>query len=159
MKTADLIAIDVHTHAEISCRQPDDDYAQVQSLVATFDAPAKAKEMAFRIVPLQNTRVADLRETLESIASELRYERQGAMWSGVAAQQDSAPTPATQGQAPQGQATPPARAQGGGAPPSDDAFKYGSPPALPAGTSQEQMLPAATGEGRAGGPRPRRPSG
>ncbi len=28
MKTADLIAIDVHTHAEVSCRQPDDDYAQ-----------------------------------------------------------------------------------------------------------------------------------
>jgi len=28
MKTADLIAIDVHTHAETSCRQPDDDYAQ-----------------------------------------------------------------------------------------------------------------------------------
>ena len=28
MKTADLIAIDVHTHAETSCRQPDDDFAQ-----------------------------------------------------------------------------------------------------------------------------------
>ena len=28
MKTDDLIAIDVHTHAEISCREPDDDYAQ-----------------------------------------------------------------------------------------------------------------------------------
>jgi predicted TIM-barrel fold metal-dependent hydrolase len=28
MKTQDLIAIDVHTHAETSCRQPDDDYAQ-----------------------------------------------------------------------------------------------------------------------------------
>jgi uncharacterized protein len=27
MKTEDLIAIDVHTHAEISCRQPEDDYA------------------------------------------------------------------------------------------------------------------------------------
>ena len=28
MKTDQLIAIDVHTHAEISCRQPEDDYAQ-----------------------------------------------------------------------------------------------------------------------------------
>src|SRR6185369_14865889 len=28
MKYQDLLAIDVHTHAEISCRQPDDDYAQ-----------------------------------------------------------------------------------------------------------------------------------
>ena len=27
MKHQDLIAIDVHTHAEISCRQPEDDYA------------------------------------------------------------------------------------------------------------------------------------
>jgi predicted TIM-barrel fold metal-dependent hydrolase len=28
MKIDDLIAIDIHTHAEISCHQPDDDYAQ-----------------------------------------------------------------------------------------------------------------------------------
>ena len=28
MKIEDLVAIDVHTHAEISCHQPDDDYAQ-----------------------------------------------------------------------------------------------------------------------------------
>lgn len=28
MKIADLVAIDIHTHAEISCHQPDDDYAQ-----------------------------------------------------------------------------------------------------------------------------------
>jgi hypothetical protein len=62
--------------------------------------------------------------------------------ASVAAQQESAPAPA-----PQGQAAPPTRAQGGGAPPSDDAFRYGSPPALPAGTSQEQMWPAATAEG------------
>ena len=27
MKTDQLIAIDVHTHAEISCREPEDDYA------------------------------------------------------------------------------------------------------------------------------------
>jgi type II secretion system protein D len=64
----------------------DDDYAQIQALVATFDAPAKSKEMAFRIVPLQNTRVADLKETIDGIANELRYERQGAIWSGQAAQ-------------------------------------------------------------------------
>jgi predicted TIM-barrel fold metal-dependent hydrolase len=28
MKIDDLVAIDVHTHAEVSCHQPDDDYAQ-----------------------------------------------------------------------------------------------------------------------------------
>jgi len=35
----------------------------------------------------------------------------------------------------------------GGAPPSDDAFRMGSPPALPEGMSEEQMWPAATAEG------------
>ena len=29
MKTDDLIAIDVHTHAEVSCRQPADEVWQV----------------------------------------------------------------------------------------------------------------------------------
>ncbi|MCK6445070.1 MAG: hypothetical protein L6Q99_01640 [Planctomycetes bacterium] len=37
--------------------------------------------------------------------------------------------------------------QGGGADPSDDAFKMGSPPALPPGVSEEQIWPAATAEG------------
>jgi hypothetical protein len=35
----------------------------------------------------------------------------------------------------------------GGAPPSDDATKMGSPPSLPAGTTEQQMWPAATAEG------------
>lgn len=35
----------------------------------------------------------------------------------------------------------------GGAPPSDDAFKMGSPPALPDGMTEEQIWPAATAEG------------
>ncbi len=37
--------------------------------------------------------------------------------------------------------------RGGGASPSTDAFKYGSPAGLAAGTTQEQMWPAATAEG------------
>ena len=35
----------------------------------------------------------------------------------------------------------------GGAPPSTDAFKYGSPPSLAPGTTEQQMWPAATAEG------------
>jgi hypothetical protein len=35
----------------------------------------------------------------------------------------------------------------GGAPPSDDAFEMGSPPALPEGMTEEQIWPAATAEG------------
>ena len=37
--------------------------------------------------------------------------------------------------------------QRGGADPSDDAFKLGSPPALPDGLTEEDMWPAATAEG------------
>jgi hypothetical protein len=64
-----------------------------------------------------------------------------ALGSNVAAQQESAAPVA------QDQLAPAARARAGGARPSDDAFKYGSPPSLPAGTSQEQIWPAATAEG------------
>jgi len=41
----------------------------------------------------------------------------------------------------------PAPRPSGGAPPSDDAFEMGSPPALPDGMTEEQMWPAATAEG------------
>jgi len=62
--------------------------------------------------------------------------------------QEGAPQPAkdpAQSTAPAPQA-PPQRAAGG-APPSDDAFKYGSPPALPDGMTEPQIWPAATAEG------------
>jgi len=41
----------------------------------------------------------------------------------------------------------PARPQRGGADPSDDAFRMGSPPSLPDGLREEEMWPAATAEG------------
>lgn len=52
------------------------------------------------------------------------------------------PQPTEEAQEPQ----PPAR-QGGGADPSNDAFRMGSPPALAEGTTEEEMWPAATAEG------------
>ena len=39
MKTDELIAIDVHTHAEVSCRQPTDEVWQ-----AFEDAPSKSPD-------------------------------------------------------------------------------------------------------------------
>ncbi|MEX2217316.1 MAG: secretin N-terminal domain-containing protein [Phycisphaerales bacterium] len=60
----------------------DEDFAEIQTLVSTFDAPAKARELSYKVVPLQHARVADIRETLENIAEELRWERMGAIWSG-----------------------------------------------------------------------------
>lgn len=58
----------------------DEDFDQVKSLISTFDAPAKAKEMQMRIIPLQNARVTDLAETLENISWQLREDRLGG-WS------------------------------------------------------------------------------
>jgi len=55
-------------------------------------------------------------------------------------QEPEKPAPATPAPAPAQQGT-------GGAPPSPDAFKYGSPPALAEGLTEEVMWPAATAEG------------
>ncbi len=60
----------------------DEDYAQLQSLVSMFDAPSKAQQMQYRVIPLQNARVTDVQDTLENIASELQWERQGGFWFG-----------------------------------------------------------------------------
>lgn len=53
----------------------DEDYTQVQSLVEQFDAPADAQELQFRIIPLEHVRVADIRNTIQSISQELQWER------------------------------------------------------------------------------------
>ncbi len=58
----------------------DEEFEQIKSLVATFDSPAKAKEMQLKIIPLQNARVTDIADTLESISWEMRSDRDGG-WS------------------------------------------------------------------------------
>jgi hypothetical protein len=59
----------------------------------------------------------------------------------------SEPAPTQTAKPAQEPTNPPAQRSSGGAPPSDDAFKMGSPPALPDGMTEEQMWPAATAEG------------
>lgn len=61
----------------------DADFEQIQALVATFDAPAKAQALQFRIVPLQHARITDIQETIQNIAAELTWERRGGdiFWS------------------------------------------------------------------------------
>src|SRR6185369_15660063 len=54
----------------------DDDYEQIKSLVATFDAPSKAQAMQFKIVTLQNARVTDIGDTIRNIADQVQWERQ-----------------------------------------------------------------------------------
>ncbi|MFT5422438.1 MAG: type II secretion system protein D [Phycisphaerales bacterium] len=53
----------------------DEDFAQVESLVAQFDAPAEAQELQFRIIPLEHVRVTDIRNTVQSISQQLQWER------------------------------------------------------------------------------------
>jgi type II secretory pathway component GspD/PulD (secretin) len=60
----------------------DDDFEQVKSLVATFDAPAPAQDMQFKVIPLKNARVSDVGETIQSIVSELQWERTWGRWRG-----------------------------------------------------------------------------
>lgn len=60
----------------------EDDFEQVKSLVATFDAPAPAQDMQFKVIPLKNARVSDVGETVQSIVSELQWERTWGRWRG-----------------------------------------------------------------------------
>ncbi|MBX3363717.1 MAG: hypothetical protein KF866_03030 [Phycisphaeraceae bacterium] len=55
----------------------DQDFAQIESMVAAFDEAAPAQEMDIRVVPLRHVRVADVRSMLENLTFELQYER---MW-------------------------------------------------------------------------------
>lgn len=55
----------------------DEDYAQMQSLIATFDQPVASKELQLRVIQLQHARVPELRDTLENISFQLRADRSG----------------------------------------------------------------------------------
>lgn len=60
----------------------EDDFDQVKSLVATFDAPAPAQDMQFKVIALKNARVSDVGETIQGIVSELQWERTFGRWRG-----------------------------------------------------------------------------
>ncbi len=53
----------------------DEDFAQISELASQFDAPAIGKEVQYKIIPLQNARATDIRDTVQSIAYELQWER------------------------------------------------------------------------------------
>lgn len=67
----------------------EEDFAQVQSLVATFDAPSARQDMQFRIIALRHARVAEIRQTVEGVVEEVKYPSN--WWSGNrrAAQEDT----------------------------------------------------------------------
>ncbi len=67
----------------------DEDFAQVQSLIGTFDQPVASKELQLRVIQLQHARVPELRDTLENISWQLRSERGdlGFFWFGFGGRQ------------------------------------------------------------------------
>ena len=52
---------------------PEADIEQVRSLVEVFDAPAEAKDLRFRVIALEHTRVGDILETVRNLAGELQW--------------------------------------------------------------------------------------
>ena len=50
----------------------DADYARILELIEIFDAPAPARDMQVRIVPLANARVGEIRGLLESLVESVR---------------------------------------------------------------------------------------
>ncbi len=53
----------------------DEDYEQLAELARQFDAPAEAKQLQYKLIQLQNARASDIRDTVQTIASELQWER------------------------------------------------------------------------------------
>jgi hypothetical protein len=101
---------------------------------------------------LRNSRRRNRSEVVDvtSLASEPRWAMR-APTIALAALLLCSTAFAQNGQAPAGappapQARPQTRPQGGAAP-SDDSFRFGSPPALPEGMTEPQIWPAATAEG------------
>ncbi|GJQ30308.1 MAG: hypothetical protein HBSAPP03_21920 [Phycisphaerae bacterium] len=52
----------------------DEDFAQVQELVRTFDTPAPAQDLVFKVVQLKNARVSEVASTIKTIVDEMRWE-------------------------------------------------------------------------------------
>ncbi|TVQ62329.1 MAG: hypothetical protein EA378_05260 [Phycisphaerales bacterium] len=54
----------------------DEDFEQLSAMAATFDAPAEARQLQFKIIGLEHARVSELLPTVQSFTNELQYERQ-----------------------------------------------------------------------------------
>lgn len=53
----------------------DEDFAQIESLVKTFDGNPEAKDLVYRVFRLQHARSSDLGQMVQNIGYELQYER------------------------------------------------------------------------------------
>ncbi len=62
----------------------EEDFAQVTALVETFDAPSMSQDLQFRVIPLENARVADVGATIQELADELQWSSSGGWWNPTA---------------------------------------------------------------------------
>jgi type II secretion system protein D len=60
----------------------DEDFAQVQELVKTFDTPAPSRDLQFKVVALRHARVADITQTIKTVLDELRWDSITPWWAG-----------------------------------------------------------------------------
>ncbi|MBL9002048.1 MAG: hypothetical protein JNK25_13025 [Phycisphaerae bacterium] len=51
----------------------DEDFAQIESLVRTFDSPTPTQDFQFKILPLKNARVSDIGDTIKNMMDEVRW--------------------------------------------------------------------------------------
>jgi type II secretion system protein D len=51
----------------------DDDFEQVKSLAATFDAQAPTQGFQFKVIPLKNARVSEIEATIRNVVDEVRW--------------------------------------------------------------------------------------
>jgi type II secretion system protein D len=51
----------------------DEEFAQVESLAKTFDAPAPAADMVFRVIPLKHARISEIQSTVTNLIDEFKW--------------------------------------------------------------------------------------
>ncbi len=55
----------------------DEDLEEIRGLIETFDAPATARDLQFRVVTLEHAMASDLEDTVVDLANEFRWSRWG----------------------------------------------------------------------------------
>jgi type II secretion system protein D len=52
----------------------EEDEAHLRALLATLDGPATTKQYAFRLIPLENARLGDVRSMMDSLLNQVRFD-------------------------------------------------------------------------------------
>ncbi len=58
----------------------DEDFEQIKSMAQTFDAPSKARDFQFRVIPLEHARVGEVRTAITNLVEGVQEQDQGFDW-------------------------------------------------------------------------------